>query len=196
MAAIEHATLPHNKLRAHWQRPVVALLLALLAMRSGVAQAENSAVERQVKAAYLFKFGSYIDWPPQAFGDASSPVVIGIIGADALADELAQMVPGRTINGRPVSVRKLRPEDSLTGLNMVFIGRDSGARLADVLATARGQPLLTVTESSDALAAGSMINFVIVDAKVRFEAAPKAAGQGNLNISARLLAVAYRVLPP
>jgi hypothetical protein len=183
-------------LRTRWRRLAVVLLLALLALRSGVAHADSSSIERQIKAAYLFKFGSYIDWPPAAFHDPASPLVIGIIGADALADELAQMVPGRTVNGRAVNVRKLRPEDSLAGLNMLFIGDDSSSRLADVLATARGQPLLTVTESREALAAGSMINFVIVDSKVRFEAAPRAAGQGNINISARLLAVAYRVLPP
>jgi hypothetical protein len=196
MAALGRAPAAAGTRRVRWRCFAAVLLLALFAWRGGLAWADSGTVERQIKAAYLYKFGSYVDWPPAAFDNPASPLIIGIIGADALADELAQMVPGRTINGRSVSVRKLRPEDSLAGLNMLFIGRDSNGRLAEVLAAARGQPLLTVTESSEALAAGSMINFVIVDAKVRFEAAPKAAGQGSLSISARLLAAAYRVLPP
>ena len=150
-------------------------------------------IERQVKAAYLYKFGSYVEWPERAFPGPDSPVRIGVIGADAIADELAQLVTGRTINGRQVVVRKLRREDTLAGINILFVGRSSNARLAEILVAAKGQPMLTVSESEDGIAAGSMINFVVIDGKVRFEAAPKAAGMSNLNISARLLAAAYKV---
>jgi hypothetical protein len=170
------------------------LFAALLGYRIAEAQmVERPEVERQVKAAYLYKFGSYVDWPERTFESTDSPLKIGVIDADALADELAQIVVGRTINGRPVTVRKLRREDSVAGFNVLFIGRSNNARLAEILAATKGQPVLTVTESEEALALGSMINFVVVEGKVRFEVAPKTAGLGNLSISARLLAAAYKV---
>ncbi|MES2932795.1 MAG: YfiR family protein [Pseudomonadota bacterium] len=150
-------------------------------------------IERQVKAAYLYKFGSYVEWPENVFPSITSPLIVGVVGADLLADELARIALGRTIGGRPVTVRKLRADEVLTGVNVLFIGRSSASRLVDILAAVKGHPLLTVTESEDALAAGSMINLVVVDGKVRFEASPKAAGVSNLNISARLLAAAYKI---
>jgi hypothetical protein len=153
-----------------------------------------SEVEWQVKAAYLYKFGHYIEWPPPTFESPVSSLKIGILGADALADELLKISAGRTINGRPVTVRRLRREDPVAGLNMLFIGRSNPGRLADILAAVKGQPVLTITDSEDALSLGSMINFVVVDGKLRFEIAPKTAEAGNLTISARLLAVAYKVL--
>jgi len=77
---------------------------------------------------------------------------------------------------------------------MLFIGQAEGARLGEILAIAKGQSVLTVTESEDALAHGSMINFVFVDDKVRFDVALPQAERGLLKISARLLAVARRVV--
>jgi hypothetical protein len=177
-----------------WTKVAFVLLIPLFGLETTSAQtAERPEVERQIKAAYLFKFGSYVEWPERAFANANSPLQIGIIGADAFADEMAQLTAGRTINGRPVTVRKLRREDSISGLNILFIGGANGARIADILAATKGQPMLTVTEFDEALSLGSMINFVIVGGKVRFEAAPKAASSGHLSISARLLAAAYKV---
>lgn len=152
-------------------------------------------VERQVKAAYLYKFGSYVEWPERSFASPASPLRIGVVGADTLADELEKLIVGRTTNGRPVTVRKLRHGDSFADLNVLFVGNSNNARLADILAAVKGLPVLTVTESDEALALGGMINFIVVDGKVRFEVAPKTAGLGHLSISARLLAAAYKVAP-
>src|SRR5437016_1994271 len=111
------------------------------------AQADAQADEYRVKAAFLYKFGSYIEWPSQSFARTDSPVTIGVMGADTLADELAQIVAGRSVNGRAVQVRKLRPGDPIAGLHILFIGRADDGRLPEVLAAARGRALLTVTES-------------------------------------------------
>jgi len=185
----------HTAAAMRWLILACLILAVLFGSRSAQAQERADAVEGKVKAAYLFKFGGYVDWPDGTFASADSPLTIGVIGADAMADELAQLAVGRTINGRPVAVRKLRRDEPVAGLHVLFIGRAGNSRLADILAAAKGQPLLTVTESEDALAYGSMINFVIVDGKLRFEVAPKTAGLGKLNISARLLAAAHKVAP-
>ncbi len=158
------------------------------------AQADAQADEYRVKAAFLYKFGGYVEWPDRSFARADSPIAIGVMGADALADELAQIVSGRNVNGRPVLVRRLRPGDPIAGLHVLFIGRVDRGRLAEILAAAKGQALLTVTESEEGLELGSMINFVVVENKVRFDVAPPPPESDNLKISARLLGVARKVV--
>ena len=194
--------------RSRWKfagpdRPRVAGLLRACALSIGIAagvagprqaQADAQADEYRVKAAFLYKFGSYIEWPSGSFARADSPVTIGVMGADTLADELAQIVAGRNVNGRPVRVRKLRPGDPIAGLHVLFVGRADGGRLAEILAAARGQALLTVTESEEGLELGSMINFVVVEDKVRFDIAPPPSEPNSLKISARLLGVARKVV--
>lgn len=175
---------------------MLAACLFTLCMESAAAVAqstERDVVERQVKAAYLYKFGSYVEWPERAFPQSDNTIKIGIIGAGPLADELTQMVAGRSINGRQMSVRKMKPGDSHAGLHILFIGSASNDRLAEILAAVKGSPVLTITEAEDGLSLGAMINFVIVDGKLRFEVAPRTAQQGNLSISARLLSAALKV---
>ena len=171
-----------------------SMVVAAGVASSRPAQADTQADEYRVKAAFLYKFGSYIEWPSESFARADSPVAIGVMGADTLAEELAQIVAGRNVNGRPVLVRRLRPGDPIAGLHMLFIGRSDGGRLAEILAAARGRALLTVTESEEGLELGSMINFVVVEDKVRFDVAPPPPESGNLKISARLLGVARKVV--
>ncbi len=152
-------------------------------------------ISRQVKAAYLYKFASYVEWPSGAFADAHSPIIIGVMGEDALADELAQVVASRTVSGRPLSVRKVRRgEDTLGGIHMLFVGRLERSRLAETFATLKGRPILTVTDADDALALGSMVNFVATGDKLRFEVAVTTAEVSRLKISALMLAAAHKVV--
>jgi len=180
------------------ERPLRAGALSIL-VAAGIAgpcaaQSDAQTAEYRVKAAFLYKFGGYVEWPQGVFAKPDSPIAIGVIGAEALAEELARIVAGRTINGRPVTVRKLRPGEAVASLHVLFVGRSDSSRLADILAAAKGQPLLTVTETEEALELGSMINFVVVEDKVRFDVAPPPSESGNLKISARLLGVARKVV--
>lgn len=158
------------------------------------AQAQSGDTERQVKAAYVSKFASYVEWPPSAFDSSDEPVNIGVLGDDAMAAYISELVAGRTANGRPIRVQALRADSAVSGLHILFVGRAFNPYLAQVLSAARTKPLLTVTEAEDALAQGSMINFVMVDGRVRFEVSHKAAQPTNLRISARLLSAATRVI--
>lgn len=165
-----------------------AVLLAWLCC-AGTARADE-VLARQVKAAYLYKFAGYVEWPDGALPRPDSPVVIGVAHDGALADQLEHMVAGRTANGHPLQVRRLRRGDALAGLHMLFIGTPSG----ELMAAVRGLPVLTVTDSTDAFALGSMINFLVADDRLRFEVALKPAIQAHLRISARMLTAATRVL--
>src|SRR5256885_10604744 len=86
-----------------------------------LAQADAQADEYRVKAAFLYKFGSYIEWPSRSFARTDSPVAIGVMGANALADELAQIVAGRSVNGRAGPGGKLRPGGPVAGLHIRVI---------------------------------------------------------------------------
>jgi len=172
-----------------------ALALAfLLAPAGAAAQGDARAAEVRVKAAFLYKFCDFVEWPPEAFAEPGGAFTIGVVGADALADELAQVVARRSVQGRPVAVRKLKLGAPLAGLHMLFVGGRDGSRLPEVLAAAKGQPTLTVTEAEGDGDPGSAINFVLVADKVRFDVALPPAEAGGLRISARLLAVARKVV--
>ncbi|KQU73367.1 hypothetical protein ASE08_12870 [Rhizobacter sp. Root16D2] len=160
------------------------------------AQSPASAAEYQIKAAYLYKFLAYIEWPPQAFEREHAPIAIGVLGSEQLAGELAQAVAGREVNGHDVLVRRLHAGDTAAGLHVLFVGRSDSARIAQIAATVKGQPLLIVSESDDAFALGSAINFLVVDDKVRFDVALRPVEQAGLKVSSRLLAVARKVNTP
>lgn len=176
--------------RPRWPAWLMLLWLMLL---PASAWSQHNPLERQVKAAYLYKFAGYVEWPEGSFARPDSPLVIAVAGADELADQLEQMVAGRSANGHPLQVRKLRKGEAPAGAHVLFVGALDKAELQDVLAAARSQAVLTVSDTPDAYALGSIINFVVADDKLRFEVALKQALAAHIRISARMLSAAYRV---
>ncbi len=186
--------------RAHLSRRASALACAaclawIAAWAPWSAQAADGgeALELRVKAAFLYKFAGYVEWPTKSFAGPETPVTIGVIGSESLATELAQAVTGRTVNDRQVTVKRLKAGESLAGIHILFVGRAENARLDQLAQSARPRSILTVTESDGALARGSVINFVLTDGRVRFEIALDSAEKSGLKLSSRLLAVAQQV---
>jgi hypothetical protein len=170
---------------------LLLLQFALLAC----AHAEGTLLERQVKAAYLYKFAGFVEWPEGSFARPDSPLVIGVMAADALAEQLEQIVAGHAVNGHPLLVKKLRKGEALVNIHMLFLGALDKAALQEVMAASRDQPLLTVSDSQEVYAMGCIINFVVADERLRFEVALRPAAGARLRISARMLAAAYKVQP-
>jgi hypothetical protein len=176
---------------------VLRLALAWLLLLSPVAafaQTDARMAEVRIKAAFLYKFGEFVEWPPSAFAQPDSPLVIGVLGAEDIASELERVVAGRTVQGRSIAVRRLPRSERLGNIHVLFIGQAESARLPEILGAAKGLSVLTVTESEPASTAGSMINFVPVADKIRFDIALPPVERGQLRISARLLAVARKVV--
>jgi hypothetical protein len=177
----------------------VLLAAAVLAWITGgqpstTGAAEDAGtLEHRVKAAFLYQFAGYVEWPPATFAQADTPVTIGVIGAEPLAAELSQLVIGRKIAGRTVTVKRIKAGEPLAGVHILFVGRAEGTRLVQLSQTAQPRSILTVTETDGALARGSVINFVIAERRVRFEVALDTAEKSGLKLSSRLLAVAQDV---
>ena len=173
---------------------VVALLVALALPAVASAQDDAAAVlERRVKAALLYRFVNYVDWQEAVQLRPNAPFTIAIVGADALANELAEVAATRTVLNRPLVVRKVRANDIPRDAQVVFIGKGESSQLATLVRSVPSNVLI-VTESDDALQQGSIINFIIVEGQVRFQVSLDAARRRNIQLSSRLLSVAQTVL--
>ncbi|TWI69989.1 uncharacterized protein DUF4154 [Pseudoduganella lurida] len=170
----------------------VALLSPLPASLAaqGAIGSTSPNLERSVKAAYLFKFLGYVEFAVPA--DAAAPLAVGVLGADDVAAELTRITAGKTVGGRPVTVRAVREGDPLAGLHMVFVGANTEG-VAKALRAAMQSGVLGVAEDDAGLQYGAVINFRLVDERVRFEVSMPAAERSNLKLSSRLLSVAWHV---
>lgn len=188
--------LPSNRALDALALVLACLLLAFFCLKAVGAQSgsEGATLERSVKAAFLVKFLGYVDYPDGIAPGAGEPLVIGVLGADDVAEELRRITTGRSMNGRAVAVRKLHAGDALGKVHLLFIGDDDLPDIEKALAAVRQMPVLTVTEIGRNVRQDSVINFRVVDERVRFEVSLDAAEKNNLKLSSRLLAVAYKVV--
>ncbi len=173
---------------------VMSVAFAMLGVVSALADGRSASLERGVKAAFLYKFGGYVEWQSSAFPTADAPFTIGVVGDDALARELASVVADRMIGTRRVLVTALAERDSVEGLQMLFVARPASSQMAQLMRDIQLRQVLVVTEWEGALTEGSMINFVLRNARVRFEISLGQAERHGLALSSRLLGVAHSVV--
>ena len=181
-----------NARRARFMRPA-GLAWLCLCLCAGAARSQPTPLERQVKAAYLYKFATFVEWPDGSFTRPDAPLYIGVAGNEALAEQAEQMTSGRMVGSHPLAIRKIRRGDSLSGIHILFVGSADTAAMAELLAAARSRSLLTVSDAEDGATLGSMVNFVVADERLRFEVMLKNVAPSRLRISARMLAAAFRV---
>lgn len=148
--------------------------------------AAQPADEYHVKAIFLYNFARFVEWP------ADSPpaaMCIGIIGDDPFGGELQQVVSGKTVNGHGFTVKRLKPETA-RACQIVFVATSERKRFKVVLDLLKGAEVLTVGESSGFCESGGVINFEVVDSKVRFEVNLGAAERARLKLSSKLIGLA------
>ena len=187
-------TSPLARIAQALRTSLMALLFGVTLTMTSKAESAAETLEYRVKAAFVCKFASYVEWPSQSFPHPEDPVVIGVIASDAVFEELSRTAGALSVEGRRLVVRKVTRSEPVVGAHLVYITRSGDDQLAETLAMLKGQPVLAVTESSRGPALGSMINFVVVDDKVRFDVSPQTAEASQLRISARLLGVARSVV--
>lgn len=157
------------------------------------SQQSERALEYQVKAAYLLNFARFVEWPPRAFQTAGSALNICVLGEDPFGPALDSIVEGETVNDRRIEAKRLARGDSMRGCHVLFISGTERESAERIVASLRNAPVLTVSEMPGFARLGGMINFVLEERKVRFEANPAAAEKGGLRISSKLLKVARSV---
>lgn len=186
---------PLRDLYLRWLMVALAACAFHIGLPIGVAQntQEVLATETAVKAAFLYKFIGYVGLPPASAGNPGTPFVIGVAGAEEIAAELARLTAGRTIDNRPIEIRQLKESESINGIQMLFAAGTDSTRLTRLLRSAQQRAILAVTDANDALDLGSVINFRLVDGRVRFEVSLLNAEKGGLKLSSRMLGVAWRV---
>lgn len=180
----------HSLGRPKLRLALLGSLAALLVWPSAHAQPQYAS--EAVKAAFLYRFAAYVQWPGPAMSEPQ--FTIATLCGDEIADQLEQVVAGRPINGLPSQVRRLRRLSEADGAQILFVGRSCSRELSVSLSALATRPILIVTDAEDGLQDGATINFISVDQHVRFEVSLLSAQRSGLKISSELLSVAARVL--
>jgi hypothetical protein len=169
---------------------LLSIVLALGASTVLCCAGEGVPSEAQLKAAFLFNFLKYVEWPATAFSSTNSPIVIAILGDDTVADEFSAMNQRKVIEGHLVQLVRVTTVEQSRDCQILFIGSQESRRLADMLPKLRGLNILTVGESDQFIDQGGMINLARRDRRVLLEVNMDAIRQTELKISSKLLALA------
>jgi hypothetical protein len=173
-------------------RAGIAIAVTLLCCVAGRSVAEERADENQIKAAFLFNFGKFVEWPEPVFS-ANGPLTICVAGNTEIAQALEQLAAGRTVNGKEVKVLVLRSPESSGRCQILFIGRTAGKDKKALLEKAQNTPILTVGEEGDFAGQGGILNLLNQKSRIHFEVNQEAAARAGLKISSKLLALAQIV---
>lgn len=171
--------------------PLKVAAFALVCMIGIVLRAEApKPTEYQVKAAYIYNFGKFVKWPPNAAASLDSSFTICMLGDDPFGSALQSSLLGQSIGGKPVVVKHVaKPQDAI-GCLILFITAEKNSQLKEILDALRQESVLTVSDMPDFLNRGGMIQFVLEAGRVRFEINRINAENAGLILSSDLLRVA------
>src|SRR5262245_52243456 len=143
--------------------------LSLLVLRGGSlvdAQEDSQPTEYQIKAAFIFNFAKFVEWPAAAFQKNSSPMVVGVLGENPFHDVLEKTIKNKTVDEHPVVIMQFRSATEVTNCHILFISSSEKGRLPQILKQLKGSSVLTVGEMPGFTEAGGMINFVFEGTKI------------------------------
>jgi hypothetical protein len=167
---------------------LVAAIGTELLIRDACAGPE-AAEEYTVKAAYLYNFAKFVEWPQQTFATPTAPIILCILGRDPFGDSLDKIAE-KTVGERPVAIRRLAQVEETNGCHVLFVSRSESTRLQSILNGLAPAPILTVSDIPGFADAGGMIGLINVGQRIRFEINLRAATRAQLKISSQLLKLA------
>jgi hypothetical protein len=173
---------------ASWALPAIALIAFLFPVLS--AELARAMTESQVKAAFLYNFARYVEWPQHAFESGDSPFRICVLGADDFASVVTEVVAGKQVDARPVEVSELSGLDGVTRCQVLFVGGWMKLDPAEFFSELEGASVFTVSDADGFARDGGVANFFRAKSKVRFEINPGAVQRAGLKTSWRLLRLA------
>jgi hypothetical protein len=168
---------------------VMAICLTATCFLFSSAQS-NVPNEYQVKAAFLYNFSKFVEWPPDAFQNEKTPITLCIFGDDPFGSVLDEIVRGKVINNRLLSIRRTNALPGLKACQLVFVSGREDKRLSEMFNSLKGSSALVVGESEDFAERGGGIQFFLEENKMRFSINVDAVQRARLKVSSKLLALA------
>ena len=169
---------------------LIGILMHGVCFGLSAATSAQTVEESRVKAAYLYNFAKFVDWPPEVFRNPNDPAVICVVGDERTSDVLESAVLGKKANGRPVEARVPHSSAEFKYCQVLFIGFSDKERIAHLLNGLQRSSVLTVGQSNQFISLGGMINLAQNHATIELEIDPQASNAVGLKISSRLLMVA------
>ena len=157
----------------------------------GFAAEPEPLPEYQVKAAFLYNFALFVDWPADAFVSANAPFTICVVGRDPFGSLLDRAVQGRSAHNRPIQVLRLLPQESPSSCHLLYAADSASARAA--LASVAPGAILTVSDSTPPGCTGTIVGLRLKDRRVRFEIDLEAARRAGFQLSSKILSLAVKV---
>jgi hypothetical protein len=151
---------------------------------------QQPPTEYQIKAAFLFNFAKFVEWPTEAFGDSNAPIVIGILGKNVFGSDLENTIRDKKVNNRIFKFENLSSASEATNCHILFVSSSEKDNFLKIVAGLHNTSTLTVSETDGFIQAGGMVNFLIQDNKVRFQISDDAAKKAGLKVSSKLLSLA------
>lgn len=180
------------------RKSILALVLVVVAIYSvqvGRAKEQSEPpTEQQLKAALIFNFARFVEWPSEAFARPDSPIVIGVLGDDSFGAILEKTLRGKTIQGRAFVIERWKYGHNLRSCHILFVTSSQGGHLRPILESLEGSSVLTIGETARFAHRGGVINLSLQGKRVQFEINVDAAARARLKISSKLLAFA-RIVP-
>jgi hypothetical protein len=149
----------------------------------------ETLTEYQIKAGFFFNFTRFVEWPENAFATPTSPIVACVVGDTPMTNLLSDVVAGKVVNGRAVSIDRLKPTNDLHRCHLIFISAAAERHTMEILAGVKKTNTLTVGETAGFAKAGGMINFSIENNNVKLEMNLDAATHAGLKVNSKLIAV-------
>lgn len=168
-------------------RRSTGILLCLLALAPAGAKAQSK--EYQVKAAFLFNFAQFVQWPDTVFASSDSPFCIGILGDDPFGKALDETIRGETIQGHKMTIQRARQVIDLKNCQIIFVSKSEKSKVPEILAAVGSRPVLTVGDVPGFARNGGGINFFLEGGKVRFEINSDATKTSGLRFDPQLLSL-------
>jgi len=181
------------------RRLIAAFCCALLSGASSPAHGQSAlpTSEPHLKAAFVFRFAQFAEWPSDALADRTT-FQLCVSGPRRYHRALEEIVSGESLAGMPLEVRRLQSAHALEDCHVLFVLPSPDVDHDALLARAASLPILTVGDDPSFLDDGGIINLRIVDRNMRFEVNAAAAGRAGLRLSSQLLRLAVNIVaaPP
>jgi YfiR/HmsC-like len=170
-------------------RIFVSLVLALACPWLKSNAQESSSVEYKIKAAYMFNFANFVEWPAGTFPTPETPVILCVLGKDPFGSNLEKTLGDKSIAGRRLRIKRLEENSPVESCHLLFISSSERKRLPQLLQSLKGSSVLTIGETDQFLESGGMINFIKQENTIRFQINAEAAEKAGLKISSKLLQI-------